>query len=330
MRILVTGGGGFLGGAICKALLSRGDAVVTYQRSPAPRLVDLGAECIQGDLQDLDALSLCTAGCNAVIHTAGKAGVWGPYETYHQANVIGTQNVIEACRANDVPYLVYTSSPSVVHSGGDIEGGDESLPYAEHFASPYPATKALGEQLVLAANDQHLRTVGLRPHLIWGPGDPHLLPRLVARASRGKLSLPGGDKLIDTIFVDNAASAHLLALEGLVRGGPCCGKTYFISNDEPLPQAEIIAGLLKAAGLEPEIKAVSPALAAVAGAVFEFTWRLLRLSSEPPVTRWSAEQLSTAHWFDISAAKRDLGYQPVVSINEGLEILKAHFEIGGD
>jgi len=330
MRILVTGGGGFLGGAICKALLSRGDAVVAYQRSPAPGLVDLGAECIQGDLQDLDALSRSTAGCNAVIHTAGKAGVWGPYETYHQANVIGTQNVIEACRANDVPYLVYTSSPSVVHRGGDIEGGDESLPYAEHFASPYPATKALGEQLILAANDQHLRTVGLRPHLIWGPGDPHLLPRLVARASRGKLSLPGGDKLIDTIFVDNAASAHLLALEGLVEGGPCCGKPYFISNDEPLPQAQIIAGLLKAAGLEPEIKAVSPAVAAVAGAVFEFTWRLLRLSSEPPVTRWSAEQLSTAHWFDISAAKRDLGYQPAVSINEGLEILKAHFEIGGD
>ncbi len=329
MRILVTGGGGFLGGAICKALLSRGDTVVAYQRSPAPGLVDLGAECIQGDLQDLDALSRSTAGCNAVIHTAGKAGVWGPYETYHQANVIGTQNVIEACRANDVPYLVYTSSPSVVHRGGDIEGGDESLPYAEHFASPYPATKALGEQLILAANDQYLRTVGLRPHLIWGPGDPHLLPRLVARASRGKLSLPGGDKLIDTIFVDNAASAHLLALEGLVQGGPCCGKPYFISNDEPLPQAQIIAGLLKAAGLEPEIKAVSPAVAAVAGAVFEFTWRLLRLSSEPPVTRWSAEQLSTAHWFDISAAKRDLGYQPEVSINEGLEILKAHLGNSG-
>ena len=329
MRILVTGGGGFLGGAICKALLSRGDTVVAYQRSPAPGLVDLGAECIQGDLQDLDALSRSTAGCNAVIHTAGKAGVWGPYETYHQANVIGTQNVIEACRANDVPYLVYTSSPSVVHCGGDIEGGDESLPYAEHFASPYPATKALGEQLILAANDQQLRTVGLRPHLIWGPGDPHLLPRLVARASRGKLSLPGGDKLIDTIFVDNAASAHLLALEGLVQGGPCCGKPYFISNDEPLPQAQIIAGLLKAAGLEPEIKAVSPAVAAVAGAVFEFTWRLLRLSSEPPVTRWSAEQLSTAHWFDISAAKRDLGYQPEVSINEGLEILKAHLGNSG-
>jgi len=329
MRILVTGGGGFLGGAICKALLSRGDTVVAYQRSPAPGLVDLGAECIQGDLQDLDALSRSTAGCNAVIHTAGKAGVWGPYETYHQANVIGTQNVIEACRANDVPYLVYTSSPSVVHRGGDIEGGDESLPYAEHFASPYPATKALGEQLILAANDQQLRTVGLRPHLIWGPGDPHLLPRLVARASRGKLSLPGGDKLIDTIFVDNAASAHLLALEGLVQGGPCCGKPYFISNDEPLPQAQIIAGLLKAAGLEPEIKAVSPAVAAVAGAVFEFTWRLLRLSSEPPVTRWSAEQLSTAHWFDIAAAKRDLGYQPEVSINEGLEILKAHLGNSG-
>ncbi len=328
-RILVTGGGGFLGGAICRALLSRGDAVISYQRSPAPGLVDSGAECVQGDLLDLDRLSRTAAGCDAVIHTAGKAGVWGPYEAYHQANVIGTKNVIRACRVNNISCLVYTSSPSVVHGGSDIAGGDESLPYPERFSSPYPATKALGEQLVLAANDKRLRTVALRPHLIWGPGDPHLLPRLMTKASRGKLSLPGGDKLIDTIFVDNAACAHVLALEGLLRGGPCCGKTYFISNDEPLPQAEIIRGLLKAAGLEPEIKAISPTVAAVAGAVFETTWKLMRLNSEPPVTRWSAEQLSTAHWFDISAAKRDLGYVPKISINEGLEILKAHLGNGG-
>lgn len=325
MKILVTGGGGFLGSAICRQLLARGDEVIAYQRSDTPELLALGARCVQGDLQDLPLLSESINGCDAVIHTAGKAGVWGPYEEYYSANVLGTENVISACRASQVAHLVYTSSPSVVHGGGDIEGGDETLPYPEHFSSPYPATKALGEQLILAANGEHLKTVGLRPHLIWGPGDPHLLPRLMTKAAGGRLALPGGEKLIDTIYVENAAEAHLLALEGIKRGGACCGKTYFISNDQPLPQAEIIRGMLKAAGMEPDIGSVPPFVAKTAGAVLQTAWKLLRLDSEPPVTKWSAEQLSTAHWYDISAAKRDLEYKPSVSIDEGLELLEAHF-----
>jgi nucleoside-diphosphate-sugar epimerase len=212
MKILVTGGGGFLGGAICRQLLARGDEVISYQRSAA---TESGTECIQGDLLDQNLLTRSMAGCDAVIHTAGKAGVWGPYEAYYQANVIGTEHVITACRSNKIRHLVYTSSPSVAHGGGDIEGGNESLPYPEHFSSPYPATKALAEQLVMAANGEELKTASLRPHLIWGPGDPHLLPRLMKKAAGGKLALPGGDKLIDTIFVENAASAHLLALHCL-------------------------------------------------------------------------------------------------------------------
>ncbi len=324
MKILITGGGGFLGSAICRQLLTRGDEVITYQRSASEELESLGARCVRGDLLNGELLTRTISGCDAVIHTAGKAGVWGPYEEYHQANVLGTENVISACRANDIAHLVYTSSPSVVHDGGDIEGGDESLPYPEHFSSPYPATKALGEQLVLAANGDQLKTVGLRPHLIWGPGDPHLLPRLMVKAAGGSLSLPGCEKLIDTIFVENAASAHLLALQGIQQDGPCCGKTYFVSNDQPLPQAEIIQGLLKAAGMQPEIKPIAPAVAKAAGAVIQTTWKILGLKSEPPVTKWAAEQLSTAHWYDISAAKRDLGYQPLVSIEQGLEILAKH------
>ena len=324
MKILVTGGGGFLGGAVCRLLLSRGDEVTAYQRSEAPDIEVLGGTCIRGDLLDRELLEQTANGCDAVIHTAGKAGVWGSYESYHRANVTGTENVINACRSSEIRYLVHTSSPSVAHGGGDIEGADESLPYPEHFSSPYPETKALGEQLVMAANDESLRTVSLRPHLIWGPGDPHLLPRLLERAKSGRLALPGARKLIDTIYVDNAAHAHLLGLDCLQRGGECSGKTYFISNDEPLAQEEIIRGLLGAAGMKPVIREISPAVAKTAGMVMESAWKLLRIGSEPPVTRWSAEQLSTAHWYDISAAKKELGYVPLVSIAEGLEMLKRH------
>jgi len=323
MKILVTGGGGFLGSAICRKLLRRGDEVIAFQRSPAPALETGGAEVVQADLANPEALGEAIIDCDAVIHTAAKAGAWGPYEDYYRANVIGTDHVISACRANGVRNLVFTSSPSVVHGGGNIEGGDETLPYPERFAAPYPATKALAEQLVAAANGASLRTVSLRPHLVWGPGDPHLLPRLVEKARGGTLRLPGADKLIDTVYVDNAADAHLCALDTLIAGGNCAGKAYFISNDDPRPQSEIIAGLLHAAGLEPDIKPVSPAVAGTAAAIVETAWRLLRIAKEPPLTRWTANQLSTAHWYDITAAKRDLGYRPKVSIEEGLERLAA-------
>lgn len=321
MRILVTGGGGFLGSAICARLRVQGHEVIAYQRRKASHLVALGVYNICGDLANLEQLKRDSRGCDAVIHTAGKAGVWGSYKDYFQVNVSGTENVISACRANGIRHLIYTSSPSVVHGGGDIEGGDESLPYAKRFSSPYPATKALGEQLVLAANGDDLRTVALRPHLIWGPGDPHLLPRLMDKASGGSLSLPGCEKLIDTIYIENAALAHLLALQAIQEKGPACGKTYFISNDEPLPQAEIISKMLSAAGMETEIKSVPPWLAKTAGTILQTAWKILRLKSEPPITKWSAEQLSTAHWYDISAAKQDLGYQPEISIQQGLELL---------
>jgi nucleoside-diphosphate-sugar epimerase len=325
MRVLVTGGGGFLGSAICSRLRVRNDEVIAYQRRPADHLLALGVYSVQGDLLNLEQLKRDSRGCDAIIHTAGKAGVWGDHESYYQANVIGTENVISACRANNIRHLVYTSSPSVAHGGGDIEGGDESLPYPARFTAHYPATKALGEQLVMAANGEHLKTSCLRPHLIWGPGDPHLLPRLMAKAINGKLSLPGSEKLIDTIFVENAALAHQLALDNIRQNGSACGKTYFISNDEPLTQAEIISALLKAAGMPTEIRAIPPWVAKTAGFLAQTIWKTFRLDSEPPVTRWSAEQLSTAHWYDITAAKQDLGYQPEVSIREGLERLENHF-----
>ena len=326
MKILVTGGSGFLGHAICTMLRARGDEVIAYQRGESDSLEKLGVSIIRGSVADAELLQNSLHGVDAVIHTAAKAGIWGPYDDYYQPNVIGTENVIRGCHRNNINKLVFTSSPSVVHGGGDIENGNESLPYPDHFNSPYPATKALSEQLVTAANGPDLNTVSLRPHLIWGPGDNHLLPSLVDRAKSGKLRLPGPDKLIDTVYIENAAKAHLLALDKLTSNPEAVGgKSYFISNDEPLPQREIIGGLLKAAGLDVDIQSISPGIAMAAGSVFENVWKLFKLKSEPPVTRWSAEHLSTAHWYDISAAKRDLGYVAEISISEGLGLLADSF-----
>lgn len=326
MRILVTGGGGFLGSAICRQLLARGHEVIAYQRSANAELEQQGARIIQGDITDADLLYSAIKAVDAVIHTAAKAGLSVIYGDFFRPNVTGTENVINACRQHGIHKLVFTSSPSVTHADGDIEGGDESLPYASNYNSPYPATKALAEQMVMAANGAELHTVSLRPHLIWGPGDNHLLPHLLERAKGGKLKLPGPDKLIDTVYIDNAARAHLLALDKLITNPEIVGgKTYFISNDEPISQAEVIGSLLKAAGHDADIQPISPRLAIAAGTLIEMVWKLLRLRSEPPLTRWSAEHLSTAHWYDISAAKRDLGYKPEISISEGLERLASTY-----
>jgi nucleoside-diphosphate-sugar epimerase len=252
--------------------------------------------------------------------------VWGPYEEYHRANVTGTEHVLAACRAHSVRRLVYTSTPSVVHTGSDIEGADESLPYAVSFSSHYPRTKALAERMVLAANGDLLSTVALRPHLVWGPGDNHLVPRILARGRAGRLRLIGNrQNVVDTVYVDNAADAHLAAVDRLGPEAPCAGKAYFISNGEPLPLARIINGILAAAGLPPVTKHIPVSVAVALGGLAELVYGALRIRSEPPLTRFVARQLSTAHWFDISASRRDLGYEPRVSIEEGLRRLAASF-----
>ena len=321
MKILVTGGGGFLGSAVCRQLASKGHEVSAFQRRPATHLESFGIHSTEGDITDPDALLAAAEGCDAIVHTAAKAGIWGSPETYRRINVGGTANVIAACSEHGISILVHTSSPSVVHAGGDIEGGDESLPLAKHFSAPYPETKAEAERLVAAANSNELKTTALRPHLIWGPGDPHILPRLVEKAKGGTLALPAPDKMIDTIFVENAALAHVKALEELASGARCAGKAYFITNNEPMPQGEIIGKLLAALGVKVKIRAVPAGIASTAGAVCETLWKTFSLKGEPPVTRFSVEQLATAHWFDASAAERDFGYTPTVSIAEALSIL---------
>ena len=321
MKVLVTGGGGFLGGALCQGLLARGDTPVSFQRRRSAALDALGIEQRLGDLADAGAVQRAAQGVGAVLHNAAKAGQWGSKQEYFSANVTGTDNVIAACRANGIARLVYTSTPSVTHSGRTpVEGGNEAnTPYGEHFKAWYPASKKLAEQRLLAANDATLATVALRPRLIWGPGDTQLLPRLVDRALAGRLRFVGdGENRMDTTFVDNAVDAHLRALDALAPGAACAGKPYFISNGEALSAREIVNDLLRAADA-PEVDASIPfGVAYAAGAVLEAVWKLFALAGEPPMTRFLAEQLSTPHWYDISAAARDFGYVPRVSIAEGL------------
>ena len=330
MNALVTGGGGFLGQAIARQLIARGDHVRSLARGDYPALRADGVETIRGDIVDEGVVVEATRGFDVVFHVAAKAGVWGPYAEYHRANVEGTRAVIAACRRAGVGRLVYTSSPSVVAPPhGDLEGGNESLPYPDHYATAYPATKAEAERLVLAANGPDLRTVSLRPHLIWGPGDNHLIPRIIARARAGKLRRVGnGTNRVDSIYVANAADAHLLAADRLGAVGfesAPAGRAYFISQNEPRPLWDLVNGILRAAHLPPVTRSVSPRMAHLAGATLEMVHRLGRLPGEPLMTRFVAHQLSAAHWFDTTAATRDLGYVPTVSIDEGLSRLERWF-----
>jgi nucleoside-diphosphate-sugar epimerase len=326
MKVLVTGGGGFLGGALCRGLLARGDSPVSFQRRRSAARDAMGIEQRLGDLADAQAVIRACDGVDAVLHNAAKAGQWGSRDAYFSANVTGTENVIAACRAQRITRLVYTSTPSVTHSGRTpVQGGNEAnTPYGEHFKAWYPASKKVAEQRLLAANDGTLATVALRPRLIWGPGDTQLLPRLVERAAAGRLRFVGdGENRMDTTFVENAVDAHLRALDALQPAAACAGRAYFISNGEPLSSREIVNDLLRAADAPEVDKSIPFAVAYAAGAVLELGWRLLRLGGEPPMTRFLAEQLSTPHWYDISAAERDFGYRPRVSVAEGLALTAA-------
>lgn len=322
MNILVTGGGGFLGQAVVRALLGRGHEVATLNRSAYPALDALDVVQHRGDIGDPAAVDVACQGRDAVIHVAAKAGPGLFAPDFERANVQGTKNVVDACRRHGIGVLVHTSSPSVVHAGGDIEGGDESLPVADHHPAPYPATKAEAERIALGANSDALRVCALRPHLIWGPGDNHLLPRLIERNRAGRLKLPAPDKKIDTVYIDNAAEAHLKALEDLAGPRRSAGRAYFITNGEPRPVADILRGLLEAAGETPRIGTVNPGVATAAAWVVEGVWRALRLKSDPPISRFVVEHLATAHWFSIEAAQRDLDWTPQVSMDDGLERLR--------
>ena len=320
MKILVTGGGGFVGGYIVERLLARGYAVRSIGRSPQPELVAKGVEVVCGDLTDATAVSAACEGVGAVFHVAARAGVWGSWESFYGPNVIGTRNVLSACRKWQVKRLVYTSTPSVVFNGDSIRGGDESLPYGKNWLCHYAETKALAEQEALAANSEKLQVVALRPHLIFGPGDPHLLPRVIESVKAGRLRIVGdGSAKVDVSYVGNVADAHLDAFDALERGKGA-GQAYFISQGEPVDLWSWLNSILEGLGQPPLTQKIPLPLAYGIGALCEGAWKVLRRRTDPPITRFVAVELAKDHYFDIRKAQHVLGYQPRVPMNEALKL----------
>ena len=328
MHALVTGGGGFLGKAIVTRLLQRGDSVRSLSRGVYPELRAMGAEVIQGDVADANTVLAAATDCDVLVHVAAKAGIWGPYADYHHCNVVGTENVVAACLAGGIKKLIFTSSPSVVFDGHDESGIDETAAYSKHFLAHYPRSKAMAEKVVLNADGktcrdgETLNTVALRPHLIWGPGDNHLIPRLIDRARRGQLRKVGsGKNLVDMVYIDNAADAHLQAADCLTPNSSVAGHAFFISNGEPQPLWVMIDKLLACAHLPPVKRSISATTAYCVGGLLEMIYAAMNRSDEPPMTRFVARQLSTSHWFRMDAAQNAFGYQPRVSNEEGLQRL---------
>jgi nucleoside-diphosphate-sugar epimerase len=328
MRILVTGGGGFLGSNIVKRLLARKDEVRVLARGAYPDLADLGATSIRGDVRDEETVRRAVDGVEAVFHVAARVGYWGPRFEYEQINIGGSQNMVEACRRAGVNRLVYTSSPSVViGAGGNVENGDEKLAYPARHLNDYSATKARAEALVLDANrDDGLRTVAIRPHFIFGPGDPQIVPRLVENAKKGTLVRIGdGSNRVDVTYVDNAVEAHIAALDALCRpDSKLCGQAYFVGQEKPVLLWEFVDRVLEGFGVERVKKHISLTTARALGAIVEAVWTFLPIAKEPPLTRGAAVILGTSHYFSHDKARRDFGYEPTVSTEEGLRRLFDH------
>jgi nucleoside-diphosphate-sugar epimerase len=324
MKILVTGGGGFLGTWIVKELLKNPTYLVTnFSRHNYDHLEDIGVPTIRGDITQLaDVEHALSLGFDAVFHVASLVGMWGKKEIFDKINIQGTQNILGMAKKYGVKKFVYTSSPSCVFGRGGHQGADETLPYPENHLAHYPRTKAVAEKLVLAANDSDLFTVALRPHLIWGPGDQHLIPRVVNKARMGKLKILGlGENQVDIIYVEEAARAHVLAMEKLAAGSVVNGQTYFLGQG-PIKLWDFIEKVLTHAEVPPPDQNIGLGMATFIGSLFETLWKIMGIySPEPPITRFVALNLGTDHWFSHAKAERDLGFYPQISIEEGLSRL---------
>ncbi|MFC1837305.1 NAD-dependent epimerase/dehydratase family protein [Thermodesulfobacteriota bacterium] len=322
MKVFITGGGGFVGSAIVRQLVEKGIEVAVFGRNIYPHLEKLGVRQIQGDVLDSDKLIPSIKGYDTVIHVAAKAGIWGPKTEFEQINVTGTRNVLGACFANEVRSLVYTSTPSVVFNRSDIEGGNETLPYAHRFLCYYASSKAVAEQMVLGSNSKILKTCAIRPHLVWGPGDPHLIPRLIARGAAGKLKQVGnGLNMVDISYIDNVAESHILAADNLNSSATAAGNAYFISQGEPVNLWNWINELFSRLGIKQVKNKIKAGPAYAIGTLLEGIHLWFGLEKEPQMTRFLAEQLAKSHWFSIDKARNDLGYEPHISTQEGMDRL---------
>lgn len=328
MKALVTGGGGFLGSRIVQMLHARGDNVVVLGRRAHPHLERNGTRTVQADLRDARAVARACQGADCVFHAGGLVGIWGTRRQFWEINVDGTRNVIDGCRMHHVPKLVYTSSPSVVFGEDELCGADESQPYPSSYLAAYPESKAAAEQMVLGSNGPKLATVALRPHLIWGPGDPHLIPRVIAQAREGRLVQVGdGTSRVDITYIDNAAEAHILAADALGPSTPCAGRAYFLSQGEPVTLWPWLNDILAAVGVPRVVRSISYRTAYWLGAFLEIAYCVARSRREPWMTRFLATQLSKSHYFNISAARHDLGYNPRVPTAEGVRRLLASLTV---
>jgi nucleoside-diphosphate-sugar epimerase len=319
MNALVTGGGGFIGSALVRDLIRTGYDVTSFSRGDYPEIRRKGAKTIMGDVTDINSVLKATENIDIVFHVAAKAGLAGSYKKYYETNVTGTENILKACKLNKIKYLIYTSSASVVFDGDDIKGANESMPYPARPLSYYTATKALAEQMVLQANSPRLSTIALRPHLVYGPGDNHLLPGIIKQAKAGKLRQIGsGKNLIDVSYIDNVVMAHLNAADSFINSPESSGRAYFITNGEPVLLWDFLNMMLKASGIEP-VKKYVPAWSAIIFSVLdEVLHKTILRTSEPLLTKLLVMELSRSHWFDINNACRFLNYDPVISNIEGL------------
>ncbi|MFK7822984.1 MAG: NAD-dependent epimerase/dehydratase family protein [Oligoflexales bacterium] len=327
-KILLTGGGGFLGRYIAKNLVERGYKVISFSRKKYSFLEELGIESYQGDLRNVNQLMEAGAGCTSFIHTAALAGIWGRQKDYLDTNFEGTRNVIEAARQLKIRQLIYTSSPSVAFEGRDIQGLSESIPYAKKFFCSYSYSKKLAEEAVLAANSPEMQTLALRPHLIWGPDDPHFLPRLLQQSRQGRLFRVGHQgNMVDVIYVENAAAAHTDALKAMQANKKLGGKAYFLGQEKPVKLWKFIDQLLVAGGQKPLRSTRIPFPFAFAlGCLFELLYNGIgSFHRDPPMTRFLALQLSKSHYFNHDRAKRDFAYKVSISTEEGLRKLKQSF-----
>ncbi len=316
MKVLATGSSGFLGRAVVRALQDAGHEVRTLQRRPSGVA---GAEDRLGSVTDADAVASALQGVDGVVHLAAKVSLAGDPAQFRAVNVEGTRTLLDAAAAAGVSRIVHVSSPSVAHAGHALAGvgAEPADPDAAH--GEYARTKAEAELLALSRADSSTALVAIRPHLVWGPGDTQLIARVVARARRGTLPLlDGGTALIDSTYVDNAASGIVAALD---RVEAVSGRAYVLTNGEPRPVGDLLAGICLASGVTPPRFSVPAGLAKAAGSLIERVWAVRPGQDEPPMTRFLAEQLSTAHWFDQTAIRRDLRWTPAVSIDEGLRRL---------
>jgi 2-alkyl-3-oxoalkanoate reductase len=329
-RALVTGANGFLGSCLVRHLLDRGYQVRALVRSQSSAAGSTEVEVVHGDLRQIESVEAACRDMDVVFHVAAVSGIWGSWKHFHTNNTLATMNVVDACLNSKVPKLVYTSSPSVTFSGEHQINVDESAPYAKKWLCHYPHSKALAERFVLDANDNaRLMTCSLRPHLIWGPGDHHLIPRLIARAKDGKLMRVGdGTNQIDNIFVDNAAIAHIQAAEAMRAGSPVCGSAYFISQGDPVNCWEWINEILKMAGLGRVKRSISYSWAYQLGHVLELYHEMFDIQTEPRMTRFLAAQLAKSHYFDTTRARRDFGFECPISFDEGMKRLEASLRHG--